>query len=200
MNAGTRLGLLSGCVLAAERGPFPLFAESAYARRGLAPMRNAQLTSIAPTGTISIIADTTSGIEPLFAVAYLRNVLGGRLVELNPLFERTARERGFWSEELAAEVVATGTMSGSRRVPEDVRRAFRTAHEVAPEWHLRMQTAVQRFTDLAVSKTVNLPADASVGSRPTQVLTFLAEAGPDAPPVSADPAYAGGCAGHVCDF
>jgi ribonucleoside-diphosphate reductase alpha chain len=214
----------ASAALAAERGPFPTFADSVYARRGSPPLRNAQLTSIAPTGTISIIAGTTSGIEPLFAVAHLRNVLGSRLVELNPLFERTARDRGFWSEDLAAEVVEAGTVSQSDRVPEEVRRAFRTALEIAPEWHLRMQTAIQRFVDAAVSKTVNLPAGASVetvkriyldawrggakgitvyryGSRPAQVLTFLRDDGREpAAPLAADPAYAGGCAGHVCDF
>lgn len=210
--------------LAEERGPFPLFTDSIYAARGFAPLRNAQLTSIAPTGTISIIAGTTSGIEPIFAVAYVRNVLGGQLVEVNPLFERIARERGFWSDDLAAELVATGRVRDNPRVPEDVRRAFPTALEIAPEWHLRMQASVQRHVDAAVSKTVNLPAEATVedvrriylaawragakgitvyryGSKPHQVLTLLGEppAGP-APPVRVDALYAGGCAAHACEF
>jgi len=210
--------------LAEERGPFPLWPESVYAARGLPPLRNAQLTSIAPTGTISIIAGTTSGIEPLFAVAYVRNVLAGQLVEVNPLFERLARDRGFWSEDLAAELVASGRVRDNPRVPEDVRRAFPTALEIAPEWHLRMQAAVQRHVDAAVSKTVNLAAEATVddvrriylaawragakgitvyryGSKPGQVLTLLGEppAGP-APPVRVDALYAGGCAAHACEF
>jgi ribonucleoside-diphosphate reductase alpha chain len=210
--------------LARERGPFPLFSQSVYAARGFPPLRNAQLTSIAPTGTIAIIAGTTSGIEPLFAVAYVRNVLGGQLVEVNPLFERIARDRGFWSDDLAAELVASGRVRDNPRVPEDVRRAFPTALEIAPEWHLRMQAAVQRHVDAAVSKTVNLPAEASVedvrriylsawragakgitvyryGSKPRQVLTLVREppARP-APPVQVDALYAGGCAAHACEF
>jgi len=210
--------------LAEARGPFPLFPESVYAARGLPPLRNAQLTSIAPTGTISIIAGTTSGIEPLFAIAYVRNVLGGQLVEVNPLFERVARDRGFWSEDLAAELVASGRVRDNPRVPDDVRRAFPTALEIAPEWHLRMQAAVQRHVDAAVSKTVNLPAEATVedvrriylaawragakgitiyryGSKPRQVLTLLGQP-PDrlAPPLQVDALYAGGCAAHACEF
>ncbi len=209
--------------LAGERGPFPAFAESRLAARGSPALRNAQLLSIAPTGTISVIAGTTSGIEPMFAVAYVRNVLGTRLVEVNPLFERLARDRGFYSEELMAEVARTGGVRGNPRVPEEVRRAFATALEVEPRWHLRMQAAFQRHVDAAVSKTVNLPASATVedvkeiylsawrlglkgitiyryGSRPGQVLTFLSEQeGAPAPPVEVHPEYAGGCAGYVCE-
>ena len=210
--------------LAGERGAFPLFEESVFARRNAAPLRNAQLMSIAPTGTISIIAGTTSGIEPMFAVSYVRNVLGGQLVEANPVFERTARERGFFSDELMAAVAATGGVRGNAAVPPDVRRAFVTALEVAPEWHLRMQAAFQRHVDAAVSKTVNLAGAAPVddvraiyeaawrarlkgitiyryGSRRDQVLSFLSDAGGEpAPPLKADAAYAGGCAAHVCEF
>jgi ribonucleoside-diphosphate reductase alpha chain len=210
--------------LAATRGPFPLFEQSTFARRGFPPLRNAQLTAVAPTGSISIIAGTTSGIEPMFAIAYARSSLGTELFETNPLFERVARERGFYSEALAAEVAATGSVQGSRRVPPDVRRAFVTALELQPEWHLRMQAAVQRHTDAAVSKTVNLPASATVedvlrlyvqawragakgitvyryGSRPGQVLT-LPERARDggSPPVRAGATYAGGCAGYACEF
>jgi ribonucleoside-diphosphate reductase alpha chain len=216
-----RLARAASAELAAERGAFPLYPQSALARRGL-PLRNAQLTSIAPTGTISIIAGTTSGIEPMFAISYVRNVLGSRLVEVNSLFERVARERGFYSDELMMQAARTGGVRGDARVPPDVRRAFVTALEIAPEWHLRMQTAVQRHVDAAVSKTVNLPAGASVedvrrtyleawrqgakgitvyryGSRPGQVLTFLSESGSE-PPVLAEASYAGGCVGHFCEF
>ena len=210
--------------LAAERGPFPLWPESTLARRGGPPLRNAQVMSIAPTGTISVIAGTTSGIEPMFAVAYVRNVLGTRLVEVNPLFERVARERGFYSEELMTEIARTGGVGGNPAVPEDVRRAFVTALEIAPAWHLRMQAAFQRHADAAVSKTVNLPREATVddvagiyraawrarvkgitvyryGSKPAQVLTFLADSaeGP-APPVEVDLEYAGGCVGYACEL
>lgn len=207
--------------LAAQRGAFPRFADSVFARRGGPPLRNAQLTSVAPTGTISVIAGTTAGIEPMFALAYLRNVLGTRLVELNPLFERTARERGFWSEELAAEILERGTLRDVPGIPEDVRRAFVTALELPPEAHVRMQAAFQRHTDAAVSKTVNLPEDAApdavreiflsawragvkgitvyrYGSRPNQVLTTISKTSGVPTPV-ADPAYAGGCAGRACE-
>ncbi|MCS7007127.1 MAG: adenosylcobalamin-dependent ribonucleoside-diphosphate reductase [Thermoleophilia bacterium] len=207
--------------LAAERGPFPRFPDSVFARAGGPPLRNAQLTSIAPTGTISVIAGTTAGIEPMFALAYFRNVLGTRLVELNPLFERTARERGFWSDDLAAEILERGTLRDLPGIPEDVRRAFVTALELPPQAHVRMQAVFQRHTDAAVSKTVNLPEDASpdavrevflsawragvkgitvyrYGSRPSQVLTVVAGPSGATAPV-ADPVYAGGCAGRLCE-
>ncbi len=118
--------------LAADRGPFPCFEQSIYAKDGTPPLRNAQLTAVAPTGTISIIAGTTSGIEPMFAIAYVRNVLDRHLIEVNPLFERTARDRGFWSERLIADIAATGTIPDDASVPEDVRRAFVTAAQVPP--------------------------------------------------------------------
>nr|WP_275404092.1 hypothetical protein [Pseudonocardia acidicola] len=206
--------------LAGERDAFPLFGTSIYAERGMPPLRNAQLTAVAPTGTISIIAGTTSGIEPMFAIAYVRAVLGRHLVEVDPLFERTARERGFWSEQLMPDVARTGSVRDDPRVPEDVRRAFGTAIETAPAAHLRMQPAVQRHVDAAVSKTVNLPASASVedvkqiylaawragpkgvtvyryGSKPGQVLTVPGEP-LQRSPIRVDTAYAGGCAGHAC--
>lgn len=207
--------------LAAERGAFPLFGESTFAARGLPPLRNAQLTAIAPTGTISLIAGTTSGIEPMFAIAYTRRILGRRLLQVNPLFERVARDRGFYSETLVAELARTGSVRRHPGLPADVQRAFVTALEIAPEWHLRMQAAVQRFVDAAASKTVNLPAEATVadvraiyldawrarvkgitvyryGSRPGQVLA-LAEDG-EGPLVEVDHTYAGGCAAHACEF
>ncbi|HLH67973.1 MAG TPA: adenosylcobalamin-dependent ribonucleoside-diphosphate reductase [Candidatus Dormibacteraeota bacterium] len=214
---------LASAELARERGPFPLFDQSTLATRGAPPLRNAQVVSIAPTGTISLIAGTTAGIEPLFAVAYVRNVLGTHLVELNPHFDRLARERGFYSDRLAADIARTGSVHDHPEVPEDVRRAFVTALEIAPTWHLRMQAAFQRHADGAVSKTVNLPASATMeevraiylaawraglkgitvyryGSRPAQVLTFLSDTpeGP-APPLRVDLEYAGGCAGRLCD-
>ncbi len=144
--------------LAARRGAFPNFAGSIWK----APRRNATVTTIAPTGTISIIAGCSSGIEPLFAVAFMRHVLGGeRLFEINPLFERMAKERGFYSSSLLEKVVRQGTLEGIKEVPEDVKRLFVTAHEIEPEWHVRMQAAFQRHTENAVSKTVNLPQSAT---------------------------------------
>ncbi len=148
--------------LAQVRGPFPNFHISVYAERGDPPLRNATLTTIAPTGTISIIAGCSSGIEPLFAVAYTRHVLDGtRLVEVNPLFEKIARERGFYSEELMAKIAKTGRVGEIEEIPEDVRRLFVSAYEVEPVWHVRMQAAFQKHTDNAVSKTVNFPAQAT---------------------------------------
>jgi ribonucleoside-diphosphate reductase alpha chain len=209
--------------LARERGPFPAH-RGGDGRGGTATLtRNAQLTSIAPTGSISIIAGTTAGIEPLFAVSFERNVLGTRLQETNATFERLARERGFYSEELIAAIARTGGVRGEAGVPEPVRRAFVTAAEVAPRWHLAIQAAFQRHVDAAVSKTVNLPREATVedvagiyldawrrgakgvtvyryGSRPGQVLTFLGEDRGRAGGIRAASDYAGGCAGRACEF
>lgn len=146
--------------LAAERGAFPAFGDSRFA--GGEPMRNATVTTIAPTGTISLICGASSGIEPLFALSYVRNVMdGARLTEVNACFERVARERGFYSPDLMCEIARTGSLRGVSGIPEDVRRVFATAHDVSPEYHIKMQAAFQRHTDNAVSKTVNFPADAT---------------------------------------
>ena len=217
----SREAQVASAELAEERGPFPLWAESALASRRRVPLRNAQLTSIAPAGTIAIIAGTTSGIEPMFAVSYVRNVLGGRLVEVNPVFERIARERGFYSDDLMADIARTGGVGGNADVPQDVRRAFVTALEVAPEAHLRMQAAFQRHVDAAVSKTVNLPASASAqdvreiylaawrarvkgitvyryGSKPGQVLSFLSDGEEGSRPPSRSPASMPAAARATC--
>ncbi|HUY49395.1 MAG TPA: adenosylcobalamin-dependent ribonucleoside-diphosphate reductase [Streptosporangiaceae bacterium] len=215
---------LASAGLAAARGPFPRFSDSTFARTGSQALRNAQLTSVAPTGTVSLIAGTTAGIEPMFAIAYTRNVLGRHLAEINPLFERLARDRGFYTEELMTRIARTGSVRTDPRVPGDVRAAFPTALDIAPEWHLRIQAAVQRHVDAAVSKTINLPATAApgdvrsiflaawrarvkgitiyrYGSKPGQVLTLLSPGDAAAgPPVQADTGYAGGCAGHACEF
>jgi ribonucleoside-diphosphate reductase alpha chain len=122
---------LASADLAAERGPFPLYEQSTYPSRGIGPLRNAQLTAVAPTGTVSLIAGTTSGIEPMFALAYTRHILGRELTDDNPLFERLARDRGFYSEQLMAEVSRTGTARQLPGVPPDVRAAFVTALEIA---------------------------------------------------------------------
>ncbi len=150
--------------LAGERGTFPNWEESIFNRDGQRlPLRNATTTTIAPTGTISIIAGVSSGIEPLFAVAFTRNVMDGtKLVEVNPLFERIARARGFYSPELIQEITAKGSLKDVSAVPEDVKALFVTAHDVPAEWHVRMQAAFQKYTDNAVSKTVNFPNEATV--------------------------------------
>jgi len=146
--------------LAEERGPFPNWPRSIY--RNGRPLRNATVTTIAPTGTISIIANASSGIEPIFALAYSHIVEDRHLTFVNPVFEQVARQRGFWSEKLMAEVTKHGTVRGLNEVPEDVQRVFVTAHEVAPEWHVRTQAAFQKHTDNGVSKTINLPHEATV--------------------------------------
>ncbi len=145
--------------LAEERGPFPNWPHSIY-REGK-PLRNATVTTIAPTGTISIIANASSGIEPLFALAYSHNVEDRHLTFVNPIFEQVARERGFWSEEIMDEVSTRGMVRGMTALPDDVQRTFVTAHEVAPEWHVRIQAAFQKYTDNGVSKTINLTHDAT---------------------------------------
>ena len=150
--------------LAIERGPFPNFKGSIYDQRGEAPIRNATVTTIAPTGTISIIANASSGIEPIFAVSYSRQVMDNNiLVEVHPQFERIAKERGFYSESLMGKIAESGSIQGIEEIPEDVRRIFVTAHDITPKYHIRMQAAFQKkHTDNAVSKTVNLPKTATV--------------------------------------
>ncbi|MFQ5466369.1 MAG: vitamin B12-dependent ribonucleotide reductase, partial [Thermodesulfobacteriota bacterium] len=148
--------------LAAVRGVFPNWEGSVYEKMGL-PMRNATVTTIAPTGTISIISGCSSGIEPLFALAFTRNVMeGSELVEVNPLFEEYAAKGGFDSPETMRQVADRGSLHDVTGVPEDVKRAFVTSHDISPEWHIRMQAAFQKYTDNAVSKTVNFPNEATV--------------------------------------
>ncbi|MCX8126226.1 MAG: TSCPD domain-containing protein, partial [Dehalococcoidia bacterium] len=116
----------------------------------------------APTGTLSIIAGCSSGIEPLFALSYVRHVLDGEdLIEVNPYFEKTAKEQGFYSPELMRRLAEGARLRDIENVPESVKRVFVTAHDITPEWHVKMQSVFQRYTDNAVSKTVNFPHDAT---------------------------------------
>ncbi len=201
--------------LAQERGAFPNFPGSIYNK----PIRNATVTTVAPTGTISIIAGCSSGIEPLFAISFVRNVMDGtKLLEVNPYFEAVAKERGFYSEELMMKIAKRGSLAGIDEIPDEVKRVFVTAFDVAPEWHVRMQAAFQKYCDNAVSKTINFPNDVDIkevekaymlaydlkckgitvyryGSKPQQVL-YLGD--PVDRYVSADDEYAGGCPAPVC--
>ncbi len=201
--------------LGEERGSFPNFERSTWKGKFKAT-RNATVTTIAPTGTISIIAGATSGIEPLFAVTFVRDVLEGtHLLEVNPSFEKIARKRGFYSKSLMMKIAKTGKVTGLKEVPRDVQRLFKTALEIKPETHVKMQAAFQKFCDNAVSKTINLPATATpqdikkayllayklkckgitvyrYGSKKEQVL-YIGKAPEEI--VSAKSEYAGG---HVC--
>jgi ribonucleoside-diphosphate reductase alpha chain len=148
--------------LAEERGAFPAFEQSLFYDRRDRKVRNATRTTIAPTGTLSIIAGCSSGIEPLFALSYIHNILdGAQLVEIDPYFEEAARSGGFYSEELMQQL-ATGTQLHTlESIPDNVKQLFVTAHEISPEWHVRMQAAFQKSTHNAVSKTVNFPHEAT---------------------------------------
>lgn len=218
--------LQASVFLAEERGVFPNFEKSVHAKKNLR-LRNAAVNTIAPTGTISIIAGCSSGIEPLFAVSFVRHVLSGtKLFELLPLFEETARSRGFHDKAVFAEIARTGSLKGIREIPDDVKRLFTTAFDVTPEEHLKIQAAFQSACDNSVSKTINLPADAPLedvraiylmayqlkckgitiyryGSREDQVLTFSgteSREASDAEWISAASEYAGGCAASACPF
>ena len=208
--------------LGAERGSFPNFGLSTWKGKHRA-MRNSTVCTVAPTGTISIIAGCSSGIEPLFAVSFVRDVMEGtRLVETNAQFEKVARERGFHSRELMMRIAKRGSIEGMREIPRDVREVFVTAMDISPEWHVRMQAAFQRHCDNAVSKTINLPKGATpedvrrayllahrlrckgitvyrYGSKPEQVLYIGgADERGEKDFVSADSEFAGGCPAPVC--
>jgi ribonucleoside-diphosphate reductase alpha chain len=148
--------------LARKRGNFPNYPGSIYDNQDTPHMRNATTTTIAPTGTISIIAGTSSGIEPIFAVTFLRKVLDGQeLLEVHPIFREISKEKGFYSEELMKVIAEKGTIQEIEGIPEDVKRLFVTAHDINPEWHIRIQGAFQKYTDNAVSKTINFPYSAT---------------------------------------
>ena len=208
--------------LAEKRGSFPNIAKSIWPGLGCSQMRNATTTTIAPTGTISIIAGCSSGIEPLFAICFVRDVMEGtKLLEVNPLFEEIARNRGFYSQELMMKIAETGTVKNLVEVPSDVRELFVTALDISPEWHVKVQAAFQKYTDNAVSKTINMGKQASIedvrntyvlawkmkckgitvyryGSKSEQVLYLGSSKGDSGRHVVADSEYSGGCIGSVC--
>jgi len=153
-------GKNASSALAEERGVFPNYTESVY--DGKVKMRNATVTTIAPTGTLSILATCSSGVEPLFAVSYVRNVMEGtKLLEINPYFEKVAKERGFWSRDLMEKIAEKGSLHDFDEIPEDVKAVFVTAHDIKPVEHVAMQAAFQEFVDNAVSKTVNFSHSAT---------------------------------------
>ena len=151
--------------LAKERKSFPNFKKSIWPKKGFKQLRNATVTTIAPNGTTSIIANCSSGIEPIFALVYVRkNILDlgkDELLEIHPLFETVAKDNWFYSQELMEEVSKQGSIQGLDKIPLDIQRIFVTSHDIEPEWHARIQAAAQKYTDNAVSKTVNLPQDAT---------------------------------------
>ncbi len=152
--------------LARERGSFPNWPDSTWDKIAHRPMRNSCATTVAPTGTISIIADCSGGVEPMFSLAFFRNVLKGQvqgkapLVETNETFERVARQRGFYSEGLMEQIATEGTLAHLDGIPEDVKRVFVCAHDIEPHWHIRMQAAFQKHCDSSISKTINFSHDA----------------------------------------
>lgn len=149
--------------LAKTRGVFPLFEESIYKGTDLR-LRNATVTTIAPTGTISMIAGVSSGVEPVFAISFIRNVMDNtEFVETNPVFRACAEQNGFYSDELMRKIAKNGSLHGINEVPEAIRDVYVTAHDVSPIWHIKMQAAFQEYTDNAVSKTVNFQNSATIG-------------------------------------
>lgn len=143
--------------LADKRGVFPNFRGSIFDAPDMPHPRNATTTTIAPTGTLSIIADCSSGIEPFFALAFKRLILDAELFEINKYFFAAAKESGFYTKELEDKIIIKGNLKGIKEVPSDLRRIFKTAHEIPPADHIEMQAAFQEYTDNAVSKTINIP-------------------------------------------
>ena len=167
--------------LAVKKGAFPNFPESIYATGSLKRealnqdweslkekikkegIRNATLTTIAPTGTISMIADTSSGIEPQFSLAYVKNVMDGeKLIYVNKYLQKALEEKGIYNKKLLEEILTRGSLACIEDIPEELQKVFQTAHDISPEWHIRMQAAFQKYTDNAVSKTINFPNSATV--------------------------------------
>ena len=147
-------------VLAETRGAFPLFEQSIY--KDETPIRNGTVTTIAPTGTLSIIAGVSSGVEPVFAYVFIRNVMDGtELIEVNPILKNELIRRGIYSDELMKKIAAEGSLSHIPGIPDDMKKVFVSAHDVSPLWHVKMQAAFQRHIDNAVSKTVNFPSSAT---------------------------------------
>lgn len=154
-------GRAASAELAAERGVFPAWKESVFGIENL-PVRNATITTIAPTGTISIIADASGGCEPMFAYAFTKNVMDGdKLLVCNDFLVEKLKEAGVYSEALMHRIAEEGTLAHILEIPAEIRRVFVCAHDISPEWHIRIQAAFQKYTDNAVSKTINFPNSAT---------------------------------------
>ncbi|MFB3925491.1 MAG: adenosylcobalamin-dependent ribonucleoside-diphosphate reductase [Syntrophales bacterium] len=223
-----RESLNASMSLAEERGTFPNYSGSIHERNNL-KLRNATVNTIAPTGTISIVAGCSSGIEPLFAISFVRNVLSGtKLFEINPIFEETAKKMGFYKRDLLAKIAQYGSLKDVKEIPSRIRKIFVTAFDVPPRQHLLIQAAFQKHSDNSVSKTINLPAEATIsdvkdiywlayalkckgitiyryGSKEDQVLSYGSREEAAAGTVkgdliSADPEYSGGCMTRTCHF
>jgi ribonucleoside-diphosphate reductase alpha chain len=149
--------------LGEKKGSFPNFKESVFAKKGFEALRNATVTTIAPTGSLSMIVDTTSGIEPLFSLVYTKHVLDGtELLYVNRYFEETLKKHGIYSREMMRLIAKSGSIRGMRELPAEIRRVYATAWDISPEWHIRMQAAFQKHTDNAVSKTLNFASNATI--------------------------------------
>lgn len=223
-----RESLFASAQLAKERGVFPNFKKSIYAK-GNIRLRNATINTIAPTGTISIIAGCSSGIEPLFAISFVRTVLSGtRLFEVNPLFEEALRRRRIYSKEMMAQIAKEGTLRNIKGIPSEIKNIFVTAFDLNPTEHLFIQSVFQKYTDNSVSKTINLPQETSLGdvraiyllayklkckgitiyrygSKEEQVLSFAEDQGSQLKKetlglLRVGSEYAGGCAVGSCPF
>ncbi len=221
-----RESLNASKVLAEERGVFPNFEKSTYTS-GNFRVRNATVNTIAPTGTISIIAGCSSGIEPLFAVSFMRNVLSGtKLFEVHPVFEEMARKREIYNRDILSQIAQQGSIQKIKGIPGDMKRLFITAFDLTARQHLMIQAAFQKYTDNSVSKTINLPSEASVedvrkiymmahrlcckgitiyryGSKEEQVLSFGYQEQDSQEKdefIVAGSDYSGGCAAGTCPF
>ncbi len=156
----TAEGRKASALLGQKRGAFPLFAESIYVEAE--PLRNATVTTIAPTGTLSIIAGCSSGVEPVFAYVYIRNIMDNtEMIEVNTVLKQVLEERDIYSAELMKKIAQEGTLAHLEEIPEDIRRVFVCSHDISPIYHVKMQAAFQKYTDNAVSKTVNFSKDAT---------------------------------------
>jgi ribonucleoside-diphosphate reductase alpha chain len=163
--------------IAKERGNFPNFDKSIFPQQRFKHLRNATLTTIAPTGSISMISDTSSGIEPVFSLVYVKNVMDNdRLLYINNLFENAAKKLKFYSKELMDKIADGESIHTMKEIPDIVKKAFTISHDISPEWHIKMQAAFQKYTDNAVSKTINFPNNATKEDiRKTYLLAYDTE-------------------------